>query len=284
MPKTSDHPRGVAPEASAPAPPPAHGAQQAPASAAAPAPLAVVGLGPGDASLLTPQALAALEAADVVVGYTLYVRLIPEEVLQGKTVLSTGMMAEMQRCEAAIDSALAGRPTAVVCSGDPGIYAMAGLVFELLEERGLAETLPVTVVPGIPAVCGAAALLGAPLMHDFACVSLSDLLTPWEVIERRAGKALEADFVLVLYNPRSKRRDWQLGAVMDRAKAILPPATPVGVVRDAYRPGQAVFCRTLSTFDPAEVDMLSIVVIGNSATRLVGGRMVTPRGYMEKYR
>lgn len=249
-----------------------------------PAPLAVIGLGPGDTALLTPQALSALDAAEVVVGYTLYVSLIPQDVLRGKTVLSTGMMAEMDRCAAAIDHALAGRPTAVVCSGDPGIYAMAGLVFELLDERGLADEVTVDVVPGVPAVCAAAALLGAPLMHDFACLSLSDLLTPWEVIERRAAASLGAGFVLVLYNPRSKRRDWQLARIIDMARHELSPETPVGVVRDAHRPGQAVFCRTLAAFDPAEVDMLSIVVIGNGSTRLVGGRMVTPRGYMDKYR
>lgn len=249
-----------------------------------PAPLYVVGLGPGDAALLTPQAVAALEAASVVVGYTLYVQLVPQALLEGKQVIATGMMGEMERCAAAIDRALAGEPTVVVCSGDPGIYAMAGLVFELLEERSLQDVVTVHVVPGVPAVCAAAALLGAPLMHDFACISLSDLLTPWEVIERRLEAALAADFVVVIYNPRSRKRDWQLARALEMAQAHRDGDTPVGLVKQANRPEQVVMVRTLADFDPAAVDMLSILVIGNASTRCIGGRMVTPRGYMAKYR
>lgn len=246
--------------------------------------LFVVGLGPGDASLLTPQAETAIALAEIVVGYTLYIDLVPEELLAGKEIVSTGMMGEMERCAAAIEHARQGRTTAVVCSGDPGVYAMAGLVFELIEERGLENSFDVEIIPGVPAVCAAAALLGAPLMHDFACVSLSDLLTPWDVIERRAEAALAGDFVLALYNPRSRRRDWQLPRIIEAARRHRDNETPVGMVREAYRPGQEVRITPLAAFDPLTVDMLSLVIIGNSQSRIANGRMITPRGYMAKYR
>lgn len=247
--------------------------------------LKVVGLGPGDAALLTPQAYEALRQADVIVGYTLYVSLVPEELKAGKDIIATGMMGEMARCNGALDSALEGRNTAIVCSGDPGIYAMAGLVFELIEERGdTARDVDVEIVAGIPALSAAAALLGAPLMHDFACVSLSDLLTPWEVIEKRLGCAAEGDFVVVLYNPKSKKRDWQLPRALEIIATSRAMNTPVGIVRQANRAEQAVISTTLEAFNPADVDMLSIIIIGNSSTRMIGGRMVTPRGYMAKYR
>lgn len=248
------------------------------------APLRVVGLGPGNAALLTPQARAAVAASCCIVGYTLYVELVPEELRHGREVLATGMMAEMERCNAAIDAALAGRATCVVCSGDPGVYAMAGLIFELLDRRGLGRLAhAVEVVPGVPALCGAAALLGAPLMHDFASVSLSDLLTPWPVIERRLDAALSADFVLVVYNPRSRRRVDHLEKALTLAARHRGPDTPVGLVHQAYRPDQRVSVARLADFDPAAVDMLSLVIIGNRDTRMVGGRMVTPRGYLDKY-
>jgi precorrin-3B C17-methyltransferase len=243
----------------------------------------VVGLGPGDAGHLAPAARTALQEARVVAGYKTYIRLLPEELLRGKRIVSTGMTSEIDRCEQAIESALSGKETAVVCSGDPGIYAMAGLVFELLHRRGLLESLPVRVVPGIPALAAAAALLGAPLMHDFASVSLSDLLTPWEIIEKRIKAAAEADFVLVLYNPRSRKRAGQL----ERARSILlssrEAGTPVGIVRNAGREGESCQTTTLGGMDPEEVDMLCTVVVGNSRTRMLGPYMVTPRGYLDKY-
>ena len=184
------------------------------------APLYIIGLGPGDASLLAPEALHCLERSAVIAGYSGYIAQLPEALLAGKRIVSTGMRAEVQRVDAALDSALAGESTAMVCSGDPGIYAMAGLVLERLEKRGPAcAGLPVHVVPGIPALCAAAALLGAPLMHDFACVSLSDLLIPWETIARRLECALAGDFVLVLYNPRSNRRIRQLEEALALAKS-----------------------------------------------------------------
>jgi precorrin-3B C17-methyltransferase len=245
--------------------------------------ITVIGLGPGDASLLAPMARQALVRAQAIVGYKGYLELVEPELLAGRQVLSTGMTGEVERCNAAIDLARAGTETVVVSSGDAGVYAMAGLVLELLEARGLLEELELEVVPGIPALCAAAALLGAPLMHDFAVISLSDLLTPWEVIEKRLKAAAEADFVVVLYNPRSGRRKDQLPRALAALRDRKPGATPVGLVKRAYRPGQEVVVTTLEGLDPEAVDMQSIVLVGNSATRLAGSRLLTPRGYAGKY-
>ena len=249
--------------------------------------ITVVGLGPGDAALLPPLARAALLRAQAIVGYKGYIELVEPSVLAGRQVLSTGMTGEVERCNAAIDLACSGVETVVVSSGDAGVYAMAGLVLELVETRALAQTLDVEVVPGIPALCAAAALLGAPLMHDFAVVSLSDLLTPWEVILRRVTAAAGADFVIVLYNPRSVRRKDQLPTALAAIAAHRPGTTPVGLVKRAYRPGQEVIVASLEGLDVDAVDMQSILVVGNSATRLVaaasGPRMLTPRGYAGKY-
>jgi len=243
----------------------------------------VVGIGPGDPCLTAPLAAEAISRASVVAGYSTYLDLVPGEALEGKEIISTGMMGEVERCSRAIDAALSGRDTVVVSGGDAGVYGMAGLVLELLESHGLMDEVDFRVVPGIPALAGAAALLGAPLTHDFACVSLSDLLTPWEIIEKRLDAAAAADFVIVLYNPRSRRRSGLLAealAVVSRHRA---PGTPVGIVRQAWRAGQAVRVDTLETVDPESVDMLTIAVIGNSQTRKAGNMMLTPRGYAKKY-
>lgn len=245
--------------------------------------LEVVSLGPGDAALLTPQCREALDRAELIVGYKRYLDLVPPELAAGKELVSTGMTGEMERAGAALDAARSGRRVAVVSSGDAGVYAMAGLVLELAAERGLLAELDIRVLPGVPALAAAAALLGAPLTHDFACVSLSDLMTPWEVIERRLDAAAGADFVLVVYNPRSRKRDWQLPRALEIVARHRGPDTPVGLVRNAYRPGQAVSAARLADFDAGQVDMLSILVVGNGSTRLEAGRMVTPRGYIAKY-
>jgi precorrin-3B C17-methyltransferase len=209
-------------------------------------------------------------------------KLIEPAVLEGKETIETGMTDEISRCQMAIEKILEGKETAVVSSGDAGIYGMAGLVLQLLEERNLLGEVEVEVVPGIPALSAAAALLGAPLMHDFAVISLSDLLTPWEVIQTRIEAAAKADFVIVLYNPKSKKRIWQL----DRAISIISEhrssKTPVGVVRNATREGQAIQITTLSDLDKSKVDMLSILLVGNSQTHIMGEKMVTPRGYKLK--
>ena len=248
-----------------------------------PAGISVVGLGPGDASLLAPLAHDALAKARVLAGYSAYLDLVPPGLLTGKRIIATGMMGEVERCSMAIDAALAGEETVVVSSGDPGVYAMAGLVLELLESRRLLREVSFEVVPGIPAVTAAAALLGAPLTHDFACVSLSDLLTPWEAIARRVNGAADADFVLALYNPRSKRRSSLLGEAFEIISRHRAPSTPVGFVRQAWREGQEVRVTRLSEADPGWADMLTIVIVGNSQTRLCGNRMLTPRGYAAKY-
>jgi precorrin-3B C17-methyltransferase len=242
-----------------------------------------VSLGPGRSDYLAPHAREALEEAEVIVGYTTYMDLLEPFLLQGKEVLSTGMRKEIDRCRSAIRKTLEGRKTAMVCSGDAGVYGMAGLVLELLEQEDLLGKVEVEVVPGIPALCAAASLLGAPLMHDFAVISLSDLLTPWEVIRTRVEAAAAADYVIVLYNPKSRSRDWQLGNVREIILAHRRMDTPVGIVRNAMREGQEVRILSLRELNEHPVDMLSIVIVGNSQTRVAGTKMITPRGYREKY-
>lgn len=241
-----------------------------------------MGLGPGNAQLLAPQALAAITAAQAVVGYTRYLELVDAELLAGKTVFASGMQKEMDRAAKAVEFTLAGQDTVIVSSGDSGIYGMAGLVLEYLERHGLLDRVELDVIPGIPALCAAAALLGAPLMHDFASISLSDLLTPLPLIRKRIQAAVEADFVLVLYNPKSRKRSSYLAEALAVALAQRGPDTPVGFVRAAFRPEQHIRVATLASCDPEWADMLTIVIVGNSASRIVGGKILTPRGYFEK--
>ncbi|MFG1866571.1 precorrin-3B C(17)-methyltransferase [Micromonospora arborensis] len=236
--------------------------------------LAVVGLGPGAADLRTPRAVAELRRASVVVGLDQYLDQVRDLLRPGTRVLSSGLGAEEARARAAVAEAVAGRAVALIGSGDAGVYAMASPALEYADER-----IDVVGVPGVTAALAAGALLGAPLGHDHAYLSLSDLHTPWEVIERRVTAAAEGDFVTLFYNPRSRARDWQLGKALGILAAHRPPDTPVGVVRNASRPGERVHLATLATLDPAVVDMYSVVVVGSSDTRLVAGRMVTPRGY-----
>lgn len=257
--------------------------------------LLVVGLGPGNPGLLAPDALAALRAADTVIGYSRYIDLVDPAILEGRTIVATGMGDEVARCEKALATARAGATTCIVCSGDPGVYAMASLIMEMIHSKGLSlADLPVTIVPGVPAVCAAAALLGAPLSHDFACVSLSDLLTPWERIACRLTHAFAADFVVALYNPRSRVRRGHLPLALDIARQHRDGKTPVGHVRNAYRPGQEVTLMQLEAVDPEQADMFSILLVGNSMTAFLpspggrtvwsqGARMYTPRGYGDKY-
>ncbi len=245
--------------------------------------LTVVGLGPGDAALLAPMAATALAEAEEIVGYTAYVDLVPPALRAGKAVTATGMTGEVARCRAALAAAASGRRVALVSSGDAGVYGMAGLALELYEAMDAAARPEFAVVPGIPAVCAAAALLGAPLTHDFAVVSLSDLLTPMEAIRRRLEAALAADFVLVLYNPRSRRREGHLAEALELAGRHRHPDTPVGMVKNAFRPGQELRVTPLAQAEAAFADMLTLVVVGNASTRLVGRSMLTPRGYAAKY-
>lgn len=238
--------------------------------------VAVVGLGPGDPRHRTPAASAAVRSADTVIGYDLYVDQCADLVTAHQTVIRSPIGAEADRCTEALNRAAAGERVALVCSGDPGVFAMATLVCELAPRHG---SPAVEIVPGITAASAAAGLLGAPLAHDHAFVSLSDLLTPWPVIERRLRAVAEGDLAVALYNPRSRRRTWQLEAAREMLLAHRPPTTPVGIVTDATRPGQHIVRTTLADLDPDDVGMLSIVLIGSSTTEVVGDHVVTPRGY-----
>jgi cobalt-precorrin 5A hydrolase / cobalt-factor III methyltransferase / precorrin-3B C17-methyltransferase len=236
--------------------------------------LALIGLGPGARDLLTPRAVAELRRASVVVGLDQYLGQIRDLLRPGTTVLGSGLGAEEERARAAVSQARRGHAVALVGSGDAGIYALAGPALQLA-----GPGIDVITVPGITASAAAAALLGAPLGHDHAVISLSDLHTPWDVIAGRVRCAAEADLVVAFYNPRSSQRTWQLPAALGMLAAHRPPGTPAGVVRDATRDGQAVTLTTLGEIDPQAVDMRSIVIVGSSQTKVIAGRMVTPRGY-----
>ena len=237
--------------------------------------LYVVGLGPGGSRWMTWEARAALEQAEVLCGYTVYLGLIRGE-FPDKEYFSTPMTQEIERCRAALERARSGRTTALVCSGDAGVYGMAGPVLELAPQFPEVE---IQVVPGVTAALAGAAVLGAPLMHDFAVLSLSDLLTPWEVIRRRLELAAQGDFVLCLYNPSSRRRRDHLRMACDIVLAHRGPETVCGWVRNAGRAQEEHQVLTLGELREAQVDMFTTVFIGSAATRRIGDRMVTPRGY-----
>jgi len=237
--------------------------------------LYLVSLGPGEDALMPDLAREALAASELIIGLDQYVDRIRHLLRPGTRILTPPLGNEIKRAELALEEARAGGAAALVSSGDIGVYAMASPVLELA-----GDDVDVIVVPGITASQAAASLLGSPLGHDHCSISLSDLLTPWLVIERRTEAAAVGDFVVSLYNPRSKGRDWQLGKVKEILLQHRPPDTPVGVVRDAYRPTQSVTFTDLASLRPEDVDMLTIVTVGSSQTKLVAGRMVTPRGYL----
>jgi precorrin-3B C17-methyltransferase len=241
--------------------------------------LCVVGLGPGAAALLTGQAQTALQRAEVVIGYEGYFAWVAD-LVRDKECIALPLTQEVTRARLAVERALAGQAVSVISSGDAGVYGMASLVLEVLEQHQ-AETLrlDVVVVPGVSAITACAALLGAPIGHDFAVLSLSDLLTPWPIIEKRLTAVAAADFVLVLMNPKSARRQWQFARACDLIGQHRPPLAPVGMVRNAYRPDQAVAITTVSGMAAATVDMLTTVIVGNSQTRCFKSHLITPRGY-----
>lgn len=240
----------------------------------------VVSLGPGDLSQLTAAARAAVEGAEVIVGYTTYVQLIaglaPEVPRE-----SSGMHHEVERAARAIDLARAGKRVALVCGGDAGVYSLAGLVLEVLQAQG--AEVPVSVLPGVSALNAAAALLGAPLVSDFAAISLSDYLVPLPVILDRVEAAARADFVICLYNPKSRSREAPFKVACEAIGRHRCPDTPVGVVHDAYRLRQRVEITTLAALPNAEVSMTTTIIVGNSTTYTYRNRMVTPRGYGCRY-
>ena len=239
----------------------------------------IVGMGPGREDMMTQQALAALDAADVIVGYTVYLGLLGER-FSGKKMLTTPMKQEAERCRLAFRESVKGNDVAMVCSGDAGIYGMASLMFEIKEELGEeASGIDIEVIPGITAASSGAAVLGAPLNHDFCVISLSDLLTPWELIEKRLRAAAEGDFAIAIYNPSSKKRHDYLQKACDILLETIEETRPCGYVRSIGRDGEEYRTCTLAELRGEQVDMFTTVFIGNSQSRITGGRLITPRGY-----
>lgn len=234
----------------------------------------VVGLGPGRRDQMTERALLALEKCDVIIGYKGYIDLIKEDFQGRKELIASPMKGEAARCADALDRSLAGQTVGLVSSGDPGVYGMAGIMLETAEGKTEVE-----IVPGMTAACTAAAVLGAPLMHDFAVISLSDLLTPWELIERRLEAAGAADFIVCLYNPASKGRPENLKKACEILMRNKSGSTPAGWVRNAGREGEIFGITTLDKVSEENIDMFCTVIIGNSSTKFSAGKMVTPRGY-----
>ena len=240
--------------------------------------LYLIGLGPGGGQDLTLRAKQALEESDLLVGYTTYINLIRQDFPE-KEMLSTPMRREEERCRLALQRAAEGKTVAMVCSGDPGVYGMAGLCYELAGEY---PPLEIEVIPGVTAATGGAAVLGAPLTHDFAVISLSDLLTPMETIEARLEAAARADFVLCLYNPSSRKRKDYLRRACDILLRYQSPDTPCGYVRNIGRAGEKGVILSLAELREAQVDMFTTVYVGNRQTMVVNGKLVTPRGYLQR--
>lgn len=237
--------------------------------------LAVIGIGPGRYEDMTIRADEALKNCDVIIGYNVYVDLVKNR-YPDKEFVTTAMTQETKRCQAAIDMALAGKNVTMVCSGDSGIYGMAALVYELRGE----ETKPeIEVIPGLTAACSGAAVLGAPLTHDFAVISLSDRLTSWDKIETRLRAAAAADLSIVLYNPVSKGRPDHLRRACEVLLEILPEDRPCAIAQYIGREGQNRRMLTLGQLKDAQADMFCTIFIGNEMTRMISGNMVTPRGY-----
>lgn len=244
--------------------------------------ITVVGIGPGNLWDMTLRARNAIAAADVVVGYNTYIDLI-QTLLEGKKIVCTGMMGEIERCRVALQEAAQGADTVIISSGDAGVYGMAGLALELLLKLPEDQRPEFGgVIAGVSAVNAAASLLGAPLMHDFAVISLSNLLTPWEKIEKRVELAAQGDFVIALYNPKSHKRVQNIEIVRNILLKYRKPETPVGIVTDASRANEHKVITTLAEFTQEEITMVSIVIIGNSETYVQDGYMITPRGYQNK--
>ncbi|MDI3500561.1 MAG: precorrin-3B C17-methyltransferase / cobalt-factor methyltransferase [Thermoanaerobacter sp.] len=237
----------------------------------------VVGIGPGDINDMTLKAYNVLKECDVVVGYTTYINLI-KPLIKDKEVISLGMRKEIDRAKKAVELALQGKNVCIVSSGDAGIYGMAGLMYEVVHKENI--DLKIEVIPGVTALNAAAAILGAPVMQDFAVISLSDHLVSWQVIEKRLALSAQADFVIVLYNPKSKERTENLMKAQKIIMKYKKEDIPVGIVKNASREGQQVIITTLKEMANYEIDMRTIVIIGNESTYVENGKMVTPRGYV----
>ena len=240
--------------------------------------LIVVGLGPGGAQDMSSRAREAVQSCDLITGYTVYVDLLREE-FPDKEIFTTPMRKEIERCRMALEQAASGRNVTMVCSGDPGVYGMAGLIYELAGEY---PPVTIEIIPGVSAANGGAAVLGAPLMHDYCVISLSDLLTPWEKIEKRLIAAAQADFVIALYNPSSHKRPDYLQRACDILLKHKDASTVCGTVRNIGREGEEAHVLTLGELRDTKVDMFTTVFIGNSQTIKLDGHMVTPRGYLQR--
>lgn len=234
--------------------------------------LYVVGIGPGGREHLTLKAVEVIKSCDVIVGYTPYIEYLGS-LVEGKELFSTGMKGEIDRCKKAIAMVKEGKKTAIISTGDAGLYGMAGPILEL------ADDIEVEIVPGVTAAFSAASELGSPIMHDYASISLSDLLTPWEVIEDRLEKAAKADFVIAIYNPKSKGRKAHLKNALEIISKYRKGNTPVGIVQDSGRANTKITITTLDSVDYNKVNMLCVLIIGNSNTYIKGNKIITPRGY-----
>ena len=239
--------------------------------------LSVVGFGPGALDNMTIRAERTIRECDIVIGYTAYIDMIKGFFPENKKYISTGMMKEVERCKAPVEEAQKGKHVSIVSSGDSGIYGMAGIIYEVAEEMG--ADIEIDVVPGMTAASTAASVLGAPLMHDMAIISLSDLMTPIDLIMERVECAGKGDFVVAFYNPKSKNRSDYLAQAADILMRYRSPETPVGIVRNAGREGEESTVTNLAGLAAADVDMFCIVIVGNSNTYVSGGRIITPRGY-----
>ncbi len=235
----------------------------------------VIGIGPGNYEQMTGRAIQAMKNSDVIIGYTVYVDLVKEH-FPDKEFMTTPMKKEVDRCVLAFEEAKKGKTVSMICSGDAGVYGMSGLMYEVGERY---EDVDLEIIPGVTAATGGAAVLGAPLIHDFCLISLSDLLTPWEKIEARLLGASQADFVICLYNPSSKKRHDYLQKACDLMMQYKAPETVCGIVTNIGREGEAARVLTLHELKDTQVDMFTTVFIGNSQTREINGKMVTPRGY-----
>ena len=234
--------------------------------------LYVVGIGPGSREHMTYKAVDTIKKCDVIVGYAPYIEYLGD-LVEGKEVYSTGMKGELERCKLAIEKTKEGKNTAIISTGDAGLYGMAGPILELKED------IDVEIIPGVTAAFSAASELGSPIMHDYASISLSDLMTPWKVIEKRIEKAAEGDFVIAIYNPRSKGRKDHLEKAVNIILKYKSKDTPVGIVKNSGRPETEIIVTSLGEIDYKIVDMLSVVIIGNTNTYIKDEMIITPRGY-----
>lgn len=238
--------------------------------------LYIVGLGPGSQQLMTQEAIETIKKVDTIVGYITYIHLV-EDMIKGKEIVTTGMRGEIERSKKAIEIAATGKDVAIISSGDAGIYGMAGLVLEMAAKED--KHVDIKVIPGVTASIAAAAALGAPLMNDFCHISLSDLMTPWDVIKERVDAAAKADFVICLYNPRSKGRPNNLHEALDIILKYKSPDTVVGIGKDVARKREIDKITTIKDLDETDINMTTIVIVGNKNTYVADGRMITPRGY-----